>query len=139
MDTVPQVWTHQCRAEGKDHFLQPAGNTPDNRAQDTPGLLCSKGTIAGSFSTWCPPEAPGHLLQSRFPDGWFPAYIVFFFVCFVLFCFPWGYDSPGAGLCISLHEIPARPFLQPVKDPLNGNRTNWYYQPLLIVLYCLQT
>lgn len=53
-----QVWPHQCSAEGKDPFPQPAGCALPNAYQETVCLLCGKSTLEAnmecSLHQWIP-------------------------------------------------------------------------------------
>jgi len=45
LDTVLQVRSHQCRAEGQDHLPHPAGHNSFDAVQDMVGFLSCKGTL----------------------------------------------------------------------------------------------
>ena len=83
LDTVIQVWPHQCWREGKDHLPWSGGSSLFNAAQDF-------AFFAGACSTSCPPRSPGCFFTSHFPAGQPPA-------C----AGAWGCSPPGAGLCTS--------------------------------------
>jgi len=74
MDTVLQLWPHQCLVEGKDHLPQSAGNTLSNAAQDTVKLFLPPGHIAASCSMCYPSGIPGPLLKSCLPSSQPPEY-----------------------------------------------------------------
>ncbi|KAK4829903.1 hypothetical protein QYF61_007412 [Mycteria americana] len=44
-NTVVQVWPHQCRAQGHDHFPSPAGHTIPDTSQDAVGFLGHLGIL----------------------------------------------------------------------------------------------
>lgn len=61
LDLAPQMWPHQCGAEGKDQSLSLLAIA----CQDAIGLLCSKGTMAKSRAKmaewwWGPQEGWTH-------------------------------------------------------------------------------
>jgi len=45
LNTVLQVWPHQCRVQGHDHLPTPAGHTIPDTSQDAVGLLVHLGTL----------------------------------------------------------------------------------------------
>ena len=45
MNTVFQVWPHQCPVQGDNHFPTPAGHTIPDTSQDAIDLLCHLGTL----------------------------------------------------------------------------------------------
>ncbi|KAK4828751.1 hypothetical protein QYF61_000742 [Mycteria americana] len=45
LNTVFEVWPHQCRVQGHDHFPTPAGHTIPDTSQDAIGLLGHPGTL----------------------------------------------------------------------------------------------
>ncbi|PKU41675.1 hypothetical protein llap_8029 [Limosa lapponica baueri] len=49
VDTVFQLWTHQCRVEGENDLPRPTGYTLPYAAQDSIGPLGNKGTLLAQF------------------------------------------------------------------------------------------
>ncbi|KAK4825284.1 LOW QUALITY PROTEIN: hypothetical protein QYF61_026129 [Mycteria americana] len=45
LNTVFEVWPHQCRVQGHDHFPSPAGHTISDTSQDAIGFLGHLGTL----------------------------------------------------------------------------------------------
>ncbi|KAK4830776.1 hypothetical protein QYF61_013609 [Mycteria americana] len=45
LNTVFEVWPHQCRVQGHDHFPSPAGHTIPDTSQDALGFLGHLGTL----------------------------------------------------------------------------------------------
>ncbi|KAK4812344.1 LOW QUALITY PROTEIN: hypothetical protein QYF61_017121 [Mycteria americana] len=45
LHTVFEVWPHQCRVQGDDHFPSPAGHTVSDTSQDAIGFLGHLGTL----------------------------------------------------------------------------------------------
>jgi len=46
LNTLFEVWPHQGRVHGKDHFPSPAGLTVSDTSQDAIGLLGYLGTLS---------------------------------------------------------------------------------------------
>lgn len=76
--------------------------------------LCCKGT---SFSASYPLRLPGPFLLSCFLVGWFPAYIG---------CLKLLLVQDFELTLLNAHEVPARPFFQPVKVPSDCSTALWY-------------
>lgn len=87
VDIAPQLWSHNCRTEGNNHFVLA------NAAQDAAGLPCYKGALLDPAQLgvhWDLQALSAKLLSSQSDLH--------------LSC-TWGYFSPGQGLVFHFVEL----------------------------------
>ena len=125
-----QMWSHQCRVEGKDHFPWPTSNNPPNAAQNTINFFLLQGHIPCSCSTWCSPGPSDPFQQSCLCWGQLGRILV------------WGCSSPST-IFYHSHCWTSRGCCQTI-SPACWRLSGWQhkplvYQPLFPFLCHLQT
>ncbi|KAK4814532.1 hypothetical protein QYF61_022021 [Mycteria americana] len=66
LNTVFEVWPHQCRVQGHDHFPSPAGHTIFDTSQDAVGFLGHLGTLLAHIQAAVNQHAQVLLCQAAF-------------------------------------------------------------------------
>ncbi|KAK4829089.1 hypothetical protein QYF61_002040 [Mycteria americana] len=112
LNTVFEVWPHQCRVQGHDHFPSPAGHTIPDTSQDAVGLLGHLGTLLAHIQPAVNQHAQVLFCQAAF-QPLFPKPVVLHGVVVAQV------QDPALGL-VEPHTIGLGPSIQPVQVPLQS-------------------
>ncbi|KAK4813930.1 hypothetical protein QYF61_003000 [Mycteria americana] len=112
LNTVFEVWPHQCRVQGHDHFPTPAGHTISDRSQDAIGLLGHLGTLLAHIQL-AVDHHPQVLFHRAAFQPLFPKPVALHGVVVTQV------QDPALGL-VEPHRIGPNPWIQPVQIPLQS-------------------
>ncbi|KAK4810059.1 hypothetical protein QYF61_007223 [Mycteria americana] len=112
LNTVFEVWPHQCRVQGHDHFLSPAGHAISDTSQDAIGFLGHLGTLLAHVQL-ADNQHPQVLFHPAAFQPLFPRPVVLHGVVVTQV------QDPTLGL-VEPHTIDLSPSIQPVQVPLQS-------------------
>ncbi|KAK4814248.1 hypothetical protein QYF61_012744, partial [Mycteria americana] len=112
LNTVFEVWPHQCRVQGHDHFPSPAGHTIPDTSQDAIGFLGHLGTLLAHIQAAVNQHSQVLLCWAAF-QPLFPEPVVLHGVAVAQV------QALALGL-VEAHTIGPSPSIQPVQVPLQS-------------------
>ncbi|KAK4810750.1 hypothetical protein QYF61_007724 [Mycteria americana] len=115
LNTVFDVWPHQCQVQGDNHFPSPAGHTIPDTSQDAIGLLGHLGTLPAHIQPAVDQHPQVLLCQAAF-QPLFPKPVALHGVGVTQV------QNPALSL-VESHTIGLRPTIQPVQVPLQSLST----------------
>ncbi|KAK4827428.1 hypothetical protein QYF61_017866 [Mycteria americana] len=112
LNSVFEVWPHQCRVQGHDHFPTPAGHAIFDTSQDAIGFLGHLGTLLAHIQAAVNQHSQVLLCQAAF-QPLFPKPVALHGVAVTQV------QDPALGL-VKPHTIGLSPSIQPVQIPLQS-------------------
>ncbi|KAK4831375.1 hypothetical protein QYF61_017506 [Mycteria americana] len=112
LNTGFEVWPHQCRVQGHDHFPSPAGHTISDTSQDAIGFLGHLGTLPAHVQPVVN-QHPQVLFHRAASQPLFPKPVALQGVVVTQV------QEPALGL-VEPHTIDLGPSMQPVQIPLQS-------------------
>jgi len=112
LNTVVEVWPHQCQVQGYNPLPTPAGHTIPDTSQDAVGLLGHLGTLLAHVQL-AVDQHPKILFRRAAFQPLLPKLVVLHAVVVT------EVQGPAFGL-VEPHSAGLRPLIQPVQIPLHG-------------------